>query len=107
VAVDPVGRFVYVTVTDGILAYQIGSDGALTAVPGSPFPLGIAGMFPTSVAVDLLGRFVYVADVFAGTINGEILSAYQVAPDGSLTPVPGSPFALFGISGTPSVAVSP
>jgi hypothetical protein len=73
VAVDPVGRFLYVTVTDGILAYQIGSDGALTAVPGSPFPLGIAGMFPTSVAVDFLGRSLYLTmQVINGT--GKFLS---------------------------------
>ena len=55
----PLGRIVYVTnVADtDISAYSIGFDGELKPISGSPFA---AGALPTFVAVDALGRFVYV-----------------------------------------------
>src|SRR6516225_5473390 len=45
--------------TDNISAYNIGSDGALTPIAGSPFP---AGSKPDSVVVDSKARFLYVAN---------------------------------------------
>jgi 6-phosphogluconolactonase len=59
VAVDLLRRFVYVANAgnNDVSAYSIGANGALTAVAGSPFA---AGRTPQSVAVNLLGRFVYV-----------------------------------------------
>jgi hypothetical protein len=65
VAVDPTGKFAYVANADaGILssnvsAYSIGANGALKAVPGSPFAAGIT---PTSVAIT---PFVPFASSFA------------------------------------------
>jgi len=82
-----------------ISAYQIGKNGSLTPVPGSPFP---AGNLPTSVAVDPLGRFAYVTDFGSDSNN---ISAYQIGKNGSLTPVPGSPFSA-GIAPF-SVTISP
>jgi len=58
---DPMGRFVFVAngVSNDISAYRIGSDGALTAIPGSPFAGDIG---PYAPAVDPAGKFVYVAN---------------------------------------------
>jgi 6-phosphogluconolactonase (cycloisomerase 2 family) len=87
VAVDPTGKFAYVTNEHdyNVSAYSIGADGSLTPVPGSPFA---AGSHPGSVAVDPTGKFAYVTNF--GSHN---VSAYSIGADGSLTPVPGSPFA--------------
>jgi 6-phosphogluconolactonase len=64
--------------------YYIGRNGALTPVPGSPFS---TAPIPEFVAVDLLGRFVYVTS--ESTTN---VSAYSIGPNGALAPVAGSPF---------------
>ena len=92
VAVDFFGRFVYVAnngsfpfSNSGVSAYRIGDNGALTPVHGSPFA---TGKEPASVAVDLLGRFVYVANSFSNNV-----SAYRIDDYGALTAVAGSPFA--------------
>jgi hypothetical protein len=57
VAVDPKGKFAYVTngnSANTVSAYRIGADGSLTQLSGSPFA---AGNFPVSVAVDPTGKF--------------------------------------------------
>ena len=89
-AVDPTGKFLYVSnvLSGSVSAYTINANsGALTAVTGSPFP---AGSQPEAVAVDPSGKFLYVANYFSNTI-----SAYTInSSSGALTPVPGSPFAV-------------
>jgi 6-phosphogluconolactonase len=71
VAVDPTGKFAYLTnvgngpVEGTVSAYRVGSDGALTPVPGSPF--ATTGIGPNSVAVDPLDRFVYVPNASASS----------------------------------------
>src|SRR5580700_11668890 len=67
-----------------VSAYNVGSNGALTPVPGSPFATGRS---PVSVTVDPTGTYAYTANGADGTV-----SAYSINSDGSLTPVPGSPF---------------
>ena len=54
-------EFAYVVnqVSNSVSAYRIGENGALAPVPGSPFA---TGTLPLSVAVDPLGKFVYVAN---------------------------------------------
>jgi uncharacterized repeat protein (TIGR01451 family) len=82
--------FLYVaTEGSGVSAYTIKPiTGALTPVPGSPFP---AGSYPYSVTIDPTGRFVYVAN-YQSDNN---ISAYTINPaTGALTAVPGSPFPL-------------
>jgi hypothetical protein len=56
VAVDPTGKFAYVTnVVDlNVSAYSIAANGALVPVPGSPFA---AGFNPVSVAITPLVLF--------------------------------------------------
>src|SRR6266850_201618 len=93
VAIDPSGMFVFVAnyYFETVRAYRIDQNtGALSQVSGSPFP---AGINPESVTVDLNGHFVYVANGYHGG-NGTV-SAYSIdRSSGSLTPVPGSPFAV-------------
>jgi 6-phosphogluconolactonase len=100
IAIDPFGRFLYVTNIDQpnpepfgpvshVSAYRIGIDGTLTPVPGSPFP---AGYSPLSVAADPLGRFVYVGNAGSQEEVSETISGYRVGGDGTLIPLPGSPF---------------
>jgi 6-phosphogluconolactonase (cycloisomerase 2 family) len=90
VAVDLFGRFAFVANFEGnnVSAFRIGENGALTTVPGSPFSTGSgSGGFTASVAVDLFGRFVYVANHFVHTV-----SAFRIGPNGALTLIAGSPF---------------
>jgi 6-phosphogluconolactonase len=98
IAVDPAGKFLYATISASFMgtstdvyAYAIdATSGALTAVPGSPFP---AGENPVSAAVDVSGRFLFVANN-ANTANGNSVSAFSIDPNtGVLTAVAGSPFA--------------
>jgi DNA-binding beta-propeller fold protein YncE len=104
VAVDPTGQFAYVadfginSGTNGVDAYSIGSDGALTPVQGSPFATGNG---PRAVAVDPTGQFVYLAN-FQDVSS---LSGYSIEPNGALTPIAGSPFAT-GAQAI-SVAITP
>jgi 6-phosphogluconolactonase (cycloisomerase 2 family) len=91
VAVDLLGRFVYVAnSSNNVSAYRIEPDGALTSVKGSPFPDLNS---PFSVTVDPLGRFAYVVNNANGpgfTIAS--ISAYRIEPDGALTAVKGFAF---------------
>jgi len=93
VAIEPLRMFVFVAnyYFETVRAYRIDQNtGALSQAPGSPFP---AGINPESVTVDLNGHFVYVANGYHGG-NGTV-SAYSIdRSSGSLTPVPGSPFAV-------------
>lgn len=89
VAVDPLGKYAYVTnsVSGNVSAYVInGTTGALAAVAGSPFA---AGTNPRSVIVDASGNFAYVADFGSNAIY-----VYGIASaTGALTAIAGSPFA--------------
>ena len=78
-------QFVYVADQEGISAYRIDSaSGALTEIPGSPFP--DPGR-PNFIAANPSGTVAYV------TNNSNTVSAYRVdAATGALTEVPASPF---------------
>ncbi len=87
--------FVYVanSRSNDISGYSVDpATGALTPLPGSPFP---AGTSPSSIKVwppqvpSPTGGATVVIVTNAGSDN---VSMYSVASDGSLTPVPGSPF---------------
>jgi 6-phosphogluconolactonase len=83
-SLDPQGRFLYVvnTQSDNVAAFAIGSNGLLTAVPGSPFP---TADFTQGVAVNSSGDFVYISAGF------QILG-FAIGASGDLTPLPDSPF---------------
>jgi DNA-binding beta-propeller fold protein YncE len=111
VAVDPSGTFAYVANLGSespfgggnVSGYTINStSGALTPIPGSPFP---AGSVPDSVAVDPSGRFAYVANSFV-FVGGNSVSGYTIdSTSGALTPISGSPFPAGLVP--KSVAVDP
>jgi 6-phosphogluconolactonase len=105
IAADPTGRFLFVGNYFGtsVSSYIIDANtGALTTVPGSPFQVGpYPNGITEDVAVDHNGRFVYVAT------NGGSLVAFSIdRATGTLTPIPGSPFAGQGYSSW-SVSVEP
>ena len=81
VAVDPSGRYAYVTnqYDDAVSQYTIGPTGALT-----PMATGTvaSGKGPQAVVVDPSGRYAYVANFTEGSI-----SQYWVGASGGLTPM--------------------
>jgi DNA-binding beta-propeller fold protein YncE len=88
-AVTPNGQFMYVNNRDSgdVSAFEIHGTGAMTVVPGSPFPVG--GL-PVGIAVSADGRSLYTQNL-QGTV-----SALAIGADGTLGTIPGSPFASGG-----------
>lgn len=90
IVTDATGSFVYtgLLTTGQVAGFSINaSTGALTLVPGSPFP---AGNNPISLAT--VNNFLYVSNFTDGTISG-----YSINPiNGALTALTGSPFAIHG-----------
>ena len=102
-AVEGSNRFLYVAnpsaanaapyqgTTGNISGYNINPDnGALTAIPGSPFT-STSGIGPSAVVVDPSGRFVYA--VTSGSSNS--IWCFEItSTNGQLTPITNSPFSL-------------
>ena len=67
------------------------ATGSLSTLPTSP---NATGSSPFGVAADPSGRFIYVTNGVNNTTlkADQSISAYTAASDGSLTPIPGSPF---------------
>jgi 6-phosphogluconolactonase len=93
-AVDPTGKFLYASDDNppgGVLAFAIGSNGALSPVPGSPFPIP-APSFITNTqpyAIVDTGNFVYVA-----LSADKQIAAFSVDHGtGALTLLPGPRFS--------------
>jgi 6-phosphogluconolactonase (cycloisomerase 2 family) len=81
-----------------VLAFaQNMSTGALTQIPGTNANNGFnAGVAPSSIVVDVTGKFVYITDkqqneIFGYSIENSITGA--AGTDGSLAPLVSSPFA--------------
>jgi 6-phosphogluconolactonase (cycloisomerase 2 family) len=100
---NPAGTLLFFSdpLTSEIFVYQIGSGGALTAASGSPFaaPFG-----PLNLATDGKGRYLYAVNDFYGNHTGTEIAAFSIGSSGSLTSVPGSPFAfpMWQVAGEPS-----
>ncbi len=87
---------------NAILAYRVAADGSLSRIKGSPFPTGGTGYQDPSYK---LGPFDHdqefaiddALDVLY-TVNGgsDTISAFAIAPNGGLSPVPGQPFRSGG-----------
>lgn len=102
VVLDPAGAFAYVlvaqnsTVNDsatGIQAFPVASDGKLgSGTMTSLNPVGGNPAVPVAMALDSAGKFLFVADVAAGSVAGAI--SVLAVSNGTLAEVPGSPFAL-------------
>jgi 6-phosphogluconolactonase (cycloisomerase 2 family) len=76
IAIDPQGKYLYVTNygDDNVSSYSIDpSTGALTLVAGSPFATGnkngVPNPGPINVTVDPSGQYVYVANYLDGSVS--------------------------------------
>jgi len=81
IAIEPTGRFVYVTdkTSNQVIGYQIATTttGALTPLVSSPYT---TGLYPVAITVDPRGKYVYTANYNANTV-----SAFSIDPaSGSL-----------------------
>jgi len=88
-AVDPTGKFLYLTNFNisNLTGYTINAaTGALTAISGSPFPTATV---PGGLAVDPTGKFLYVTNGGVSSVSGYTINATT----GALTNISGSPFA--------------
>jgi hypothetical protein len=103
------GGFVYLdnntAGTNTISGFSRGVGGALTPLPGSPFAAGGAGLgagLASQGAIQTTDYGHYLLAVDAGSNQ---ISVLRIGPDGSLTPVPGSPFSSGGVEPN-SIAVN-
>ena len=93
IVMDPLGQYLYFitsngfTVTNSIEAYAVGAAGALTKVPGSPFPLPFSSF--GQLAADPGGRFIYALNPMVKSVS--VFAIERSA--GALSSVAGSPFA--------------
>lgn len=91
---NPAGTLLFVLEPSGdaLYEYTIGTDGVLTQV-GSPL---ILPFLPENLAIDGLGKYLYVSNSVSGCCTNEI-NGYKINSDNSLTLVPGSPFTSNGL----------
>lgn len=96
IAIKPSGSFLFAlgevelgTGQPGLFEFAIGTNGDLTPVSGSPFPL--PHDFGNSVGISPDGRFVAIVGEFSA-ITGTGISAFSEGVQGTLSLVPGSPF---------------
>ena len=98
IAVTPDGKFLYVAnqFEGTVSSFSVdGTSGALT--PGPTVPVGTA---PSGMAITPDGGFLYVANSGSSNVSGfavcnQVVTSCSVptSPDGTLTPVAGSPFS--------------
>jgi 6-phosphogluconolactonase len=93
---DPADQYLFASVDEppgSIAAFTVDSTtGALSSVAGSPFaadPNNASNCQPGQIVVDPSGNYVYVP-LYA---TNQVAAFSIVKPAGTLTPVPGSPFA--------------
>lgn len=110
ITIDPSSRYLYMAgcaiVPDRgsipvLAGFTINSNGALSPIANSPFPIGNSEVLepPTAVSAHPSGRFVYASDPF-----GSSIWALKLDPNsGSLSPAAGSPFMV----GFPNVPNGP
>src|SRR3984957_1133715 len=102
--VDGSGKFLYVTETDSVYAYQIDGDtSALTPSPGPPTALIFKR---TTSAADPQGPYIY-------SLQDDGVHVFEIGPEGALGEILGSPFSTgssgargLAVSGTPGQAVT-
>ena len=87
--------------TNSVSAFTVLDDGLLAAVSGSPFPTGGSGSQITlldSATVCQIRNHLFVTNSRSNNVT-----SFTVEGDGTLTPVPGSPFPTGGSSPVPLV----
>jgi 6-phosphogluconolactonase len=105
--VTPGGKFVYVTVTTGLLAYSADpSSGALSPLSASPYTVSGPGAVTTTAD----GNFLFATNFFGQNPapSGSTVLAYQIDTNtGALNSVSGSPFTTGAGTNPFSLAVDP
>jgi len=94
-AIGAVKKFVFVAneQTNNISVFSIDpATGALTLVPGSPFPTGGASGSGISLGVTPDNQF-----LFASSSGSNNITVFSIATNGTLTSISGSPFAVGGV----------
>jgi len=79
---------------DALASFAIDPQGRPSPAPGSPFAVSPSGSFPTGLASDLSGAFLYVANALAGTVT-----VFRARPGGGLEPA--GEGAATGVAGQP------
>jgi 6-phosphogluconolactonase len=98
--VSPDGRFLSAALPNVavVAMLSIASNGALAAVPGSPFPASAGAFFPLVTGVDINCAsnllFAGIASINAPTI----INVFNIAPNGALSAIAGSPFTFGGLN---------
>jgi 6-phosphogluconolactonase (cycloisomerase 2 family) len=103
----PTSEYLYVADSVNNVVWEFGvntSTGVLTNPPGRsqvwPFPAGTSGAVTSGVVVDPCDRFVYASNMQSNQIVGWTLCSVVTSTcpnaDGTLNPVPNSPFSLTG-----------
>ncbi len=89
VITNPSGTMLFIDqfIPEQIFVYQIASTGQLTLATGSPFSTLNQTLEPQNMAMDGLGRFLYVAED-SGDHSGAFVVGYSVSGTGQLTPIP-------------------
>jgi 6-phosphogluconolactonase len=84
IAIDPTGRYVYVTdeTSNDVIGYQIATTttGNLTAMLNSPFT---TGLFPVNVIIDPRGKYLYTANFNSSTVSSFSINASNGALGGT------------------------
>ena len=102
IALHPSGAYLYWTKPDSTVnVYDVHADGSLTATGLGPYLAG-SGNF-NFMAVDPLGRFLYVTDASTTTIFGFTISL----TDGSLTLISSAPFNFASLSTPEDIVIDP
>jgi 6-phosphogluconolactonase (cycloisomerase 2 family) len=105
IAIDPTGKYAYVTNqgSNSVSQFTIGANGALT--PMSPASVA-CGSLPYKVTIDATGRYVYVANLATSTTAGSV-SQYTIGAGGALVPMtPATVTVGSGLGGPIGVAVN-
>ena len=90
------------TFSNTITVFSAASNGSLSLVAGSPFPMNPGASSPLGTATSQDGSLLYVASFFSHSI-----SVFSVASNGALTEVAGSPFPTGQQGGLLSLAAFP
>ena len=104
VVLPPAFDFVYTNnnTTGGntVSAFSVDANGALTQIAGSPFATGGDGGGGGFFAANRISTCVVGTFLFVSNDGSNNISAFSIDPmTGSLTPVPGSPFATGAFAG--------
>lgn len=102
IAIDPTGKYVYVTdkAQNEVYGYSISNNttGALTGLTTSPYP---TGQYPLAITIEPRGKYVYVANYNSSTVSSYSLNL----SNGSLGASAGSNFTT--TTGPTCVTVDP